>query len=264
MLSCSGVQGHVMHSVWFHTAQDWNPGTLCSSAGFPAPEVTSLRDWLSSLQSMSWVCTIPVLPGLAGRVNPWQTMGDAWPGAAALPAMGLTAGASQPGNPYWSGQLLRAWRVSLWGEWEYQWRCGLQSWILRYCSLRVFLSSLLLCVWSGEALVMVCQEDSSCFYCYCVILLMKTGFALWVAVTAMWLLWQLLQFQVCIYYMCYSSCTFHSSFLKTQPNDYSASPLYHICSVDFIMLWWDSMVGSNVTEISSLNVKGMASLYSRP
>lgn len=117
MLSCSELQDCVMHSGFIQH----RTGTLthCSAAGFPASKVTSLRDCPSSLQSMCWVCTIPFVPELASGVNPWQTMGSAWTVAGALPVMGLTAGATQPGNPCWSGQLLCVWRVSLVSETTY-------------------------------------------------------------------------------------------------------------------------------------------------
>jgi len=40
-----------------------------------------------------------------------------------------------------------------------------------------------MCVRSDETVVMVWQDDFSCFWCYCVIQLVKTVFALCLAVT---------------------------------------------------------------------------------
>lgn len=150
--------------------------------------------------------------------------------------MWLAAGVTQPWNPYLSEQFLHVWRVSL--KWDDLWGCGLQSWILKYCNLMVFFEQSIIVPFphvhewwnSGDGMLgrlllfLLLLRDTVRKNCFCTVACCWTCV---VAVTAS---------AIPGIYMCYSNCTCHSSFLKPQPNEYSATPLHHICSVHFIML----------------------------
>lgn len=125
------------------------------------------------------MCTITSVLWLAGRLDPWQDIGSAGTVTAVKCVSDMVAaGETQPWNPYWTG-FTGVESVSEVSETTYS---AVESWILKYCHLMVFLSSLLLCLSlqcmrSGETLVKVCREDFSLFGCYCVIRRVKAVLA---------------------------------------------------------------------------------------
>ena len=234
------------HSLFcFHTAQDWNPGTLL----FSLQLVFLLLDLFNSLQSMALVCTVTFVLWLASRVKPWQKIGSAWTVTAVTYCQwcGWLRELLSPETLTWVNSFCMC-EECLWSEWDYLWHCGLQNWILKYCNLMVFLSSVLFPHvreewWNcgdGMAgwllLFLVLLRDTVSKNCFCIV---PCCYICVVAVTAS---------AIPGTYICYSNCTFHSGFLKTQPNEYNATLLYHIYSVHFIVLWWDNIVRNNTEK----------------